>query len=166
MNPKTTVNQTCTRPERFFFDEAQWRLLREAAAEAWPDHPHRRLSVKGPSREQYAAFRRMHVEDDDDLAEIAEKFEELCVEIATACAGASARAKRGSGTRAASPATPYAISITRTPTLAMIVLLLFSDSRGSTFFCMSPSDTHVGFRLIGLKTRANVVAYVDIGDID
>ena len=79
-----SVLRSARATERFFFDEAQWRLLREAAAEAWPDHPHRRLSAKGPSRGQYAAFRRMHVEDDDDLAEIAEKFEELCAEIAEA----------------------------------------------------------------------------------
>jgi hypothetical protein len=77
-----SVLRSARATERFFFDKAQWRLLREAAEEAWPDHPHRRLSVKGPSRGQYAAFRRTHVEDDDALEEIAEKYEALCVEIA------------------------------------------------------------------------------------
>jgi len=83
-NIVNSVLRSARATERFFFDKAQWRLLREAAEEAWPDHPHRRLSVKGPSRGQYAAFRRMHVEDDDALDEIAEKYETLCVEIAEA----------------------------------------------------------------------------------
>jgi hypothetical protein len=83
-NIVNSVLRSARATERFFLDNAQWRLLREAAEEAWPDHPHRRLSAKGPSRGQFAAFCKLHVKDDDALAEIAEKFEELCVEIAQA----------------------------------------------------------------------------------
>jgi hypothetical protein len=68
--------------ECFFFDETQWRLLYEAVEEAWPDHPHRRLSVKGPSRGQWANFCANHLKDDDEFAEIVRKFDEVCVEIA------------------------------------------------------------------------------------
>ena len=77
-----SVHRSARATERFLRDPAQWKLLCKAAEEAWPDHPHRRLSEKGPSRGQNARFRENHVEDDDAFAEIAEKFEELCVEIA------------------------------------------------------------------------------------
>ena len=79
-----SVHRSARATERFLRDPAQWKLLCKAAEEAWPDHPHRRLSEKGPSRGQNARFRENHVEDDDAFAEIAEKFEALCVEIAEA----------------------------------------------------------------------------------
>jgi hypothetical protein len=83
-NILNSIFRSARATERFVRDQAQWRLLCEATQEAWPDHPQRRLSARGPSRGQFAAFRTQHVEDDGDLAEIAERFEALSIEIAEA----------------------------------------------------------------------------------
>src|SRR5262249_12412795 len=44
--------------------------------------------------------------------------------------------------------------------------LLSGDGEGTTLFGLGASDTGVGFRLKGLKVGANVVANVDISDVD
>ena len=45
-------------------------------------------------------------------------------------------------------------------------LLFHCDRRGATHFRFGLRDTLVGFGLLGLKFRADVVAHIDIGDID
>lgn len=47
-----------------------------------------------------------------------------------------------------------------------LVFLLFRDGTSSTLLGASPKNTHFGFRLVGLQASSNVVADINIGDVD
>lgn len=83
-NIANTILGSARATHRFFRDRVQWNLICEAAALAYPDDPTRRLSVSGITRNQYASYRKAHVEFDDAIEGLATAFETLCADIAIA----------------------------------------------------------------------------------
>ena len=80
-NITNTILGSARATHRLFRDRVQWNLICEAAVLAYPDDRTRRLSVSGITRNQYASYRKSHVEFDDAIEGLAKVFETLCTEI-------------------------------------------------------------------------------------
>ncbi|MDP9336029.1 MAG: hypothetical protein M3Q30_22340 [Actinomycetota bacterium] len=70
--------------DRLFADQAVWERISHTVAKAWPEHPTRRLSPRGPSRSQHARFRKQHHEHDDAVARLRAVSNEISASVVEA----------------------------------------------------------------------------------
>jgi hypothetical protein len=67
---------------RKFADEVFWQRLRNCVRNAYADDPTRRLSRQGPSRSQYARFRKRNQEFDEAITRLQEACDEVSARVA------------------------------------------------------------------------------------
>jgi len=60
-----------------------WQRLTTAVADAWPNHPGRRLPAEAPSRSQHYRFRARHLEHDDALDDLRHVMRNVSALVAT-----------------------------------------------------------------------------------
>jgi hypothetical protein len=67
---------------RLYADPGLWQRIVATVAEAWPEHPERRLSPRGPTRSQYARFRKEHLEFEDAVERLRVAYREISASVA------------------------------------------------------------------------------------
>ena len=67
---------------RTFDDPKTWQRLQDTVAEAWPDHPRRRLPDKPINRSQYHRFRERHLHD-EIIEELDQTVDDICISAAS-----------------------------------------------------------------------------------